>query len=544
MMHLRQTADVQSYPLGSIANLWSERVAIDQDSLFIQFLDGAKLPESEVYAGRAQIVTYGDVDALAQNVRAALTEVGASVNTRILLHMGNGLPFVMSFLGVTMTGATVVPTIEQSTQQELEYTIQDSECAAVVVEVAHQAKAEDICRRLNVPLLLVHDDGSLAWIIGKDLSKSKAAPSEATQAQPDDVAMIMYTSGTTNLPKGVMLSHRSLVFAAEMNAQQMRLSKRDRMLCTLPLFHANALIFHLLGSISTGSDMVVTRRFSVRAYWNIARAYRVTIGNLSGETLRLLLREPPKKTDRDLHMDRMLFGMPLTNDEVLAIQSRFGIVLAHHWGLTEVAGAATRSSFYRGELPGDNAIGQVCPGYRVRIVREDGELADFGEPGELQVAGIGVMLGYWKRPEATAETLQGEWLRSGDLGSIDIHGNVRFQGRLKDVIKVKGENVAALEVEKVIRNIPSVTNVAVVGRRDDVYGEAPVAYIVLADGSDLTSDAIRKHCEEHLSSFKIPHEIHLIAELPVTSVGKVRKAELAKWAADSYTGTAPRLIRN
>lgn len=108
--------------------------------------------------------------------------------------------------------------------------------------------------------------------------------------------------------------------------------------------------------------------------------------------------------------------------------------------------------------------------------------------------------------------------------------------RLKDVIKVKGENVAALEVEKVIRNIPSVTNVAVVGRRDDVYGEAPVAYVVLADGSNLTSDAIRQHCKEQLSSFKIPHEIHLVAELPVTSVGKVRKAELAKWAADRYTG--------
>lgn len=536
IVNTRKMAEVPSYPLGTIADLWNERLSMDRDSLFIQVLDGSKLPESEVYAGQAQIATYGDVDALAQNVRAALVCAGASVNTRILLHMGNGLPFVMSFLGVTMTGATVVPTIEHSTQQELEYTIQDSECRAVVVEEAYQAKAEEICRRLNVPLLLVRQDCSLTWIVGKGQVDSGAVANDAIQAQPDDVAMIMYTSGTTNQPKGVMLSHRSLVFAAEMNAQQMRLSKQDRMLCTLPLYHANALIFHFLGSISTGSDMVVTRRFSVRAYWNIARAYRVTIGNLSGETLRLLLREPPKKTDRDLQMNRMLFGMPLTNDEVLAIQSRFGIVLAHHWGLTEVAGAATRSSFYRGELPGDTAIGQVCPGYRVRIVREDGKLADFGEPGELQVAGIGVMLGYWKRPEATAEALEGEWLRTGDIGSIDVHGNVRFQGRLKDVIKVKGENVAALEVEKVIRNIPSVTNVAVVGRRDDVYGEAPVAYVVLADGSDLTSDAIRQHCQEYLSPFKIPREIHLIAQLPVTSVGKVRKAELAKWAADRYAG--------
>lgn len=530
-MQTRQMAEVSSYPLGSIADLWNERVKLDRDSLFVQFVDGRKVPTSEAYAGQVQVVTYGEVDTLAQSVRAELERRGAGRDTRILLHMGNGLPFVMSFLGVTMTGATVVPTIELSTPQELEYTVQDSGCIAVVVEAAYLEKVGEVCRRLNVPLLLVQDDGSLIWIVegAGDGSAPRAADTAASRS--DDVAMIMYTSGTTNLPKGVMLSHRSLVFAAEMNAQQMRLGRRDRMFCNLPLFHANALIFHFLGAVSTGCDLVVTRRFSVRAYWDLARAYRVTIGNLSGETLRLLLREPPRSNDRDHDMDRMLFGMPLTGDEVVAIQSRFGVTLAHHWGLTEVSGAATRSSFYRGELPGDSAIGQVCPGYRVRIVREDGELAEFGEAGELQVAGTGVMLGYWNRPEATAEAFDGEWLRSGDIGSIDHHGNVRFQGRLKDVIKVKGENVAALEVERVIRNLPSVANVAVVGRWDDIFGEAPVAYVVLDVESALTEDAIRSHCQAHLSVFKIPHDIHLIAEMPVTSVGKVRKVELAKWAA-------------
>lgn len=532
-MHTRQKAEIPSYPLGTLADLWNERVKLSRDSLFIQFLDGSNLPVSEGHFGQVQIVTYGDVDTLAQEVRAELARSGASVNTRVLLHMGNGLPFVVSFLGATMTGATVVPTIVQSTPQELEYTIRDSGCTAVVVETAYQAKAEEVCRRLNVPLLLVRDDGSMTWILGNGAGASSVAPSAAAQAQWDDVALIMYTSGTTSHPKGVMHSHRALVSSGEMNAQQMRLTKRDRMLCVLPLFHANALFFHFLATIATGSDLVALRRFSVRAYWNIARAYRVTVGNLSAETLRLLLREAPRDTDRDHHMDRMLFGMPLAEAEVLAIQDRFGVTLAHHWGLTESAGAATRSMFFRGELPADNNIGQVCPGYRVRVVRADGSLADFDETGELQVAGFGVMLGYWNRPEETDAALDGEWLRTGDLGSIDVHGNIRFQGRLKDVIKVKGENVAALEVERVIGEIPSVNSVAVVGRRDDVYGEVPVAYVVLADNSDLTQEAIRRYCQTHLSSFKIPHDIHLIDEMPMTPVGKIRRVELVSWAADS-----------
>ncbi|MFC9833674.1 class I adenylate-forming enzyme family protein [Rhodococcus sp. NPDC127530] len=529
---MSQVADVPSYPLGTVADLWNERVQRSRDSLFIQFLDGNHLPGREGHFGQVQIVTYGDVDAHAQAVRAELDQVGATTHTRVLLHMGNGLPFVAGFLGATMTGATVVPTIVQNTPHELEFTIQDSGCKVVVVDKAHQEKAEEICRRLEVPLLLVEDDGSMTWVLGKDPGTS-SSPSEATAARWDDVAVIMYTSGTTSRPKGVMLSHRSLVSAGEMNAQQMRLARGDRMLCVLPLFHANALFIHLLATVATGSDLVVLRRFSVRAYWTIARAYRATVGNLSAETLRLLLREPRKDTDRDHNIDRMLFGMPLARDEVLAIEERFGVTLAHHWGLTESTGAATRSMFYRGELPADNSIGQVCPGYRVRIVREDGSLADFDETGELQIAGSGVFLGYWSQPEETEAALEGEWLRTGDLGSIDERGNVRFQGRRKDMIKVKGENVAALEVERVIGDIPSVASVAVVGRRDDIYGEVPVAYVVLTEDSDLTEHDIRAYCEKSMSSFKVPHDIHLIDEMPMTPVGKIRKVDLRNWAAGS-----------
>jgi acyl-CoA synthetase (AMP-forming)/AMP-acid ligase II len=223
--------------------------------------------------------------------------------------------------------------------------------------------------------------------------------------------------------------------------------------------------------------------------------------------------------------------MPLAQDEVLGVQERFGVTLAHHWGLTESGGAATRSMFYRGELPIDNSIGQVCPGYRVRVVRADGTQAELDETGELQIAGFGVFLGYWKRPEETEAVFDGEWMRTGDLGSIDAQGNVRFQGRLKDMIKVKGENVAALEVERVIGEISSVTSVAVVGRRDDVYGEAPVAYVVLEAGSALTEEDFRSYCQENMSSFKVPHDIHLIDEMPMTPVGKIRKVELKERAA-------------
>lgn len=159
----------------------------------------ANLRQPKVMSVRCK---WRDVDIPPPNVCADLARVGASADRRILLLIGNGLPFVMSFLGVTTTGATVVPTIEHSTQQWLEYTIPDSECAAVIVEMAYRAKAREICRRLNVPLLLVQSRGSSSRIVGEDPGGSSAEPGDVTQAQWDDVARIMYTSCTTNQPKG------------------------------------------------------------------------------------------------------------------------------------------------------------------------------------------------------------------------------------------------------------------------------------------------------------------------------------------------------
>lgn len=534
-MNELRMADVPSYPLGTIAEMWNERVQLSPDSLFAQFMDGAALPGTEGYAGQSIITTYADVDRLAKSVRAELARSGAAPDARVLLHMGNGLPFVVGFIGATLTGATVVPTIVQATSQELEYTIRDSECGVVVVEEEYLAKAEEICRRLDLPLLLVGGDGQTTWVRRPDSDDlaidSTGAPVSARAVHPDDVAVIMYTSGTTSQPKGAMLTHRGLLFQAEMNAQHFRLTKHDRMLCVLPLFHINALGFHFLPTIVTGSELVVLKRFSVRAYWLIAKAFRVTVGNLTAETLRLLLRQEPSATDRDHCMDRMLFGMPLSRDEVQSIQGRFGVMLSHHWGLTESTGCATRSSFYRGEMPAESGIGQVAPGNRLRVIGEDGDPVGPNQTGELQIAGIGVFRGYWNRPEETMAAFDGEWLRTGDLGSIDARGNVRLQGRLKDMIKVKGENVAAAEVERVISEIPWVMSVAVVGRRHDVFGEVPVAYVVRAEDCERGVEDILVHCREQLSSFKVPHDVHLISEMPMTSVGKIRKADLWKRAA-------------
>ncbi len=469
--------------------------------------------------------TYGEFRVSVTALADLLRDSGLGPGDRCVVHTGNSPGFMSLFWAIQEVGAVVVPTIAQYSTDELEFVIEDCDASMVVAAPGLAGTAAEAIGGSGRVLLVeggIDRDGRLAL---EHRQGDPLARGRGVGNLPEQVALVLYTSGTTSRPKGVMLAHSGLLYTARTYAEHFRLQPGDRTLTCLPLFHANGLLLQMLPVILSGSSMVVTPRFSASRYWAWVDRFEITVTHLVAGPIRLLrsgVAEPGPNRVR-----LMSHGMPLTTDEIKGFEDRFGMPLVMIWGSTETGCGGTLMPLDAERRPGHQNIGQVMPGWQVSVADpETGvELPD-GELGELRVKSAGVMIGYLGRPEATAETLVDGWVRTGDLGWRDEGGYFHFVDRLKDMLKPSGENVAASEVERVIIDHPSVHKCAVVGLPDEVRMETIVAVIVPEEGAEPTPEEIQAHCGEYLASFKVPSRFEFRRELPETSIGKTRKAEL------------------
>ena len=504
----------------TLGDVLAHRALADGDRPFLTYADPLE-PAAErtwTYAGCA-----ADVAELA----ALLDVLGVGPGDRVVLHLENAPAFVVALLAITGLKAVAVPTVAQYTADELGYVVEHSECAAIVTNLRHQGLAERVAAGASVPPPVV---------CGTRVTNGRRRARRATTPLPDAprgpsgrrTALIMYTSGTTGRPKGVMLSHAALLAAGATTRDQTALTPPDRSYCVLPLFHVNAMCFQLMPALLTGSQLVVGPAFSARAYWSVVAAQAITVGNLTAGPLRILLGAPPDPAEASAaeSMRLMMYALPLDRDEIRAVETRFGVAASMGWGLTESAACGTRTPVHLDPRHDWQSIGTVSPAWELRVVGDDGVEVAAGGVGELVIRGPSTMTGYFKDPAATAEVLDGGgWLRTGDLGRVD-DGYVFFHDRRKDVIKVKGENVGAGEVERVLLEHPLVEECAAVGVPDPILGERLLAFVVLAAGAAVDDDGLRAHCAERLASFKVPSRVVPVPELPRTSIGKIRKAGL------------------
>ncbi|TDD70751.1 long-chain fatty acid--CoA ligase [Jiangella aurantiaca] len=506
----------------TFGDVLAHRAAADGDRPFLTYADPL-----EPHAIRTW--TYAGCAADVAVLRALLEELGVGPGDRVVLHMENAPAFVIALLAITSTGAIAVPTIAQYTAEELGYVVEHSEAAAVVTNLRHQSMAERVAAGASVPPPVV---------CGTTVTNGRRRARRAATALPDDgppgqrTALMMYTSGTTGRPKGVMLSHAACLSAGATTRAETALTPSDRSYCVLPLFHVNAMCFQLMPALLTGSQLVIGPVFSARGYWPVVAEYGITVGNLTAGPLRILLGAPPGPDEAAAasSMRLMMYALPLDRDEIRAIETRFGVAVSMAWGLTESAACGTRTPVHLDPRHDWQSIGTVSPGWELRVVGDDGAEVAPGGVGELVIRGPSTMTGYFKDPPATAEVLDGDgWLRTGDLGRVD-GGYVYFLDRRKDVIKVKGENVGAGEVERVLLEHPLVEECAAVGVPDPILGERLLAFVVLsagaAPGPAAEDDALREHCARRLAPFKVPSRIVPVPELPRTSIGKIRKAGL------------------
>lgn len=470
---------------------------------------------------------------LASVHRAAnlLVALGISAGDAFCLHLANHPAHPQLILAASYIGAIAVPTNPASTADELGYLVGHSESkviftGSVDLPVVERVDSAEGGRRI----VLVETGDALP--LGYPVYETELDRQSSTLPPPrgtvEAVVQLLYTSGTTARPKGVMLTNAALIYGAEVFRAASGLRPEDRHLIALPLFHAAAQCHALWPALVGGASIALLSRFRASRYFEQAIAYDATVAALFGAPLRMLLNQPERPSDRGHHVRNVTFAQNLSPRQYDEWHRRFGAPLQQLWGMTETVGLPVMSP-----LHGDRrllAMGRPVLGYELKVVDDAGQELPPGEPGQLIVRGTPgrtLMLGYLNNSAATEQTLRPSaddtWLYSGDTVRADADGFLTFIDRGRDLIKRAGENVSSAEVETALLGCPGVLDACVVGVPDPVRDEAVVAVVVRQPGSAITAEEVCAWCAERLAKFKVPERVEFVESLPRTSVGKIQK---------------------
>ncbi|MDX1434105.1 MAG: AMP-binding protein [Gammaproteobacteria bacterium] len=469
--------------------------------------------------------SYARFDSQVNRVANMLSSLGLKSGEKLNLHLANCVEFLLLWFAAAKIGAVIMPTNVAASADELEYLIDHSECRVIFTGPEHLDVAREVearCRRVERIVVCGPRQATPDCFDSLVASHSDAPP--ASHCVAEDEVAILYTSGTTSRPKGVLVTNANYVYAGETVAKAMCLAPSDRHLVVLPLFHGNAQYYSTMSTLVTGASMVLSSRFSASRYFDQAIRHGCTVSSLFAAPMRMLLAQPRREALRENRLRAVIFAQSVTEQQLVEWRDRFAAPLLQLWGMTETMGPPLMNPIhYRRK---NMSIGLPVMGYRVRLVDEDGAPVSRGETGQIVVAGEPgrtLMKGYFRNPEATRETIRDGWLWSGDNARQDDDGYFHFVDRAKDMIKRSGENVAASEVEAVILEHPCVFDCAVIGLPDAMRDESIVAVVVPVEGEELEAEAVIEWCRQRLAGFRVPERVELRRELPRTSVGKIQK---------------------
>lgn len=462
--------------------------------------------------------SWGEAAARAARMANLLTSLGVERGDRVNVHLTNCPEFYDCWFGCSLAGAVMVPTNPLLSPAELNYELDHARCVVSVTQPGLAAEVEAARPEVLQEVVVARGRGFEERLGGH------SEVFDATGRGPDDVVAILYTSGTTSRPKGVMVTNANYLYAGEVVAQHLRIRPDDRWLVVLPLFHANAQYYSTMSAVVSGASIALSERFSASRWSRQAARHRATLASLFAAPIRMILAQEPHPKDAHNELRAVIFSQNVTEEQLEAFEGRFGAPLLQLYGMTETIAPATLNPLYGARR--NMTIGPPTLGTRVRIVDDSGQDVPPGRVGELLVGGVegrSLMAGYVDDPDATEQALRGGWLHTGDNVCADADGYLLFVDRAKDMIKRAGENIAAGEVEAVVNAHPAVFESAAVGIPDDVRDEAIKAFVVLHPGASATPEGIIVWCRERMARFKVPSQVEFVDELPRTSVGKIRK---------------------
>ena len=470
--------------------------------------------------------SYAEFAAEVETVAHAFAALPLRPGQKVAILLPNCPEFLWTVFAMARTGGVFVPLNTAQTAGELQYLLAHSEARCLLTTDAFLPVIEGIrgdCPELEHVVTLDSGNGSDVMRWNEFIGATGGAP-EPANVSPEDMASIIYTSGTTDRPKGVMLKHYAFALAPSHRARALGWTQDDRVLVVMPLFHVNALCHMTIAMMSTGGVVVLKDRFSASRFWDDVRTHGVTTSSIMQTIPRILLNLPPDPADADTPLRQVVALLP--PDVHLEFERRFDVAAIPSYSLTEDLLSILGPLETSGRKLGSCGVAIAPEVHRLRICNEEGESCAPGELGEIVKQSPAVMMGYYKNPEATAAALRDGWLYTGDLGYLDEDGFLYFVDRKKDMIKRGGENIASAEVERVLNSHPLIAESAVVAVADPIRQEEVKACIVLGPGGSretLPPEQVWAFCAEHLAPFKIPRYLDYRQELPKTPSSKVQK---------------------
>jgi long-chain acyl-CoA synthetase len=486
-----------------------------------------------------ETISYKILDQRSDAFAAYLSENSIKKGDIVSFMLGNTPAFFDTLLGAQKIGAVAGPISCWWQATEVAFLVNDSKPKVLVMDPEYAHLVSQIKDRIDsVERIIINApapmdlDFSCEYLpeILKNY-RGKVAPQVALEK--GDTASIMYTSGTTGKPKGVMLSHHGIIHGARIKTEQVPIEKTERILCVLPLFHSGGLNDLAFPSMYRAASIVLRRNFSASEFWECVEQFKVNGFYIVPTMWNILLKSPEADTVDTSSLRIGLSGAaPIPPEQLIECEERFHLPIIEAYGATENTGGITANTEVNRKF---GSIGTALPDIEVDIFDDDGNTMAPGEIGEIVVKGDTVMKGYYNNPTATDESIRDGWFYTGDVGYKDKDSFYFIVDRKKDMIIRGGVNVYPMEIESVIANHPRVDTAAVVSEPHDIYGQVAKACIVLKRGETCSADEIREFCQDKLAEYKIPEHFVFRASLPTNAVGKVVKKDLIKELEEEET---------
>jgi long-chain acyl-CoA synthetase len=480
-----------------------------------------------IFEGRE--ITNVQMDRAARKLGNALKNLGVKRGDRVILQMPNCPEVLQGFYAVWKIGAVVVPINYLVGEEETTYIFEDSGAKVVISSQSFLPKIR--AGQSRVPTLetviLIDQEVPAGNLSYWPLVEKSSEELDAVETEDHEIAALIYTAGTTGRPKGVMHSHYSLYSNARMQYETIPLPDGMTGISVLPLCHSYGIATMNSGLFRRGGKIVLLNSFNVETILASVEKYQANaMAGVPTMYVFMLLYPEPRKYDLSSMKYWVSGSAPLALETWSRFKEVFGFEIIEGWGLTE-AGANNSVNPLEG-LKKVGSIGLPMKGTEMRIVGDAGSALPPGKEGEIVIRGPMLMKGYWNKPEETAEILRDGWLHTGDVGYADEDGYFWITDRKKDLIIKAGENISPRVIEEVLFKHPKVSEAAVIGIRDDIYGENVKAFVVLRPGQTATAEEIIEYCQIKLTTFLVPKEVAFMKALPKSLVGKVLKKELRK----------------
>lgn len=476
-------------------------------------------------------ISYSQLNDLTNKVANLLYNLGIRKGDRVSVYLPNMPEYVYLYLGIPKIGAVIGPVNALFKAREVKFVVNHSEAKIIVtipkfMELINEIKHElPLVERVIVIGEPVKDTLNF-WELMDNAPPD--APPEVDIDEKNDSAAILYTSGTTGFPKGVLQTHFNIRRNAEMIKDFLRANENYRFMLILPLFHVNAQIVTVMAPFTIGASCILTPGFSAQTHWETVAKYKASTFSAVPTILSILLKMPHENLDLSSLEFVICGAAPLPVEVFREFEKTFKCKIVEGYGLTEGTCASSVNPIPT-ETEDKRKIGSIgvpLPGNKMKIVDNDGKDLPPNTKGEILVKGDNVMKEYFKNPEANAKTLKDGWLYTGDIGHMDEDGFFYITDRKKDMIIRGGENIYPREIEEVLYSHPAVSLATVIGVRDKIYGELPKAFIVLKEGKYATAEDIIAYCKKNLADFKIPKYIEFRDDLLKTPTGKIMKQSL------------------